>query len=206
MTFRIERKLSLNNSNIFNLKSIFYKKDFKKIFPDRFIFSCYFDTIDYQMYKDSIEGTVPRKKIRLRSYNKLFVSNIFFEMKINSVEGRFKSVKKVSNHKSILERGYFDCDYGICYPKLLVKYKRTYLKKKNVRLTIDTNVSFSKYDKNKSPYFSNFEKNDCAEIKCNNINELNELNLDQIQIIRNSKYCNGVNELLREKNLYTEKL
>ena len=206
MTFRIERKLSLNNSNIFNLKSIFYKKDFKKIFPDRFIFSCYFDTIDYQMYKDSIEGTVPRKKIRLRSYNKLFGSNIFFEMKINSVEGRFKSVKKVLNHKSILERGYFDHDYGICYPKLLVKYKRAYLKKKNVRLTIDTNVSFSKYDKNKSPYFSNFEKNDCAEIKCNNINELNELNLDQIQIIRNSKYCNGINEVLREKNLYTEKL
>ena len=75
-----------------------------------------------------------------------------------------------------------------------------------MRITIDTNVSFSKYDKNKSPFFSNFEKNDCVEIKCNNINELNELNLDQIQIIRNSKYCNGINEVFREKNLYTEKL
>ena len=206
MTFRIERKLSLNNSNIFNLKSIFYKKNFQKIFPDRFIFSCYFDTVDLQMFKDSVEGTVPRKKIRLRSYHKLFEDNIFLEMKINSVEGRFKSVKKISNHKLILERGYFDQDYGVCYPKLLVKYKRSYLKKNNVRLTIDTNVSFAKYEKDKSPYFSNFEDNDCAEIKCNNIHELNEMNLDQIQIIRNSKYCNGINRVLREKNLYTENL
>ena len=72
MTFRIERKLHLNNKNIFELKNIFSNQGFKRIFPNRIIFSCYLDTIDYQMYKDSIEGTVPRKKIRLRSYNKLF--------------------------------------------------------------------------------------------------------------------------------------
>ena len=206
MTFRIERKLHLNNKNIFELKNIFSNQGFKRIFPNRIIFSCYLDTIDYQMYKDSIEGTVPRKKIRLRSYNKLFKEKVYLEIKINSVEGRYKKVTEISNYKNIFDKGYFDQDYGICYPKLLVKYKRSYFKKDNVRLTIDKEVKFSKFYKDLKNNFSSFENYDCAELKCNNIYELNKIDLDQLQIIRNSKYCNGINEILKEKNIYTERL
>ena len=206
MTFRIERKLHLNNKNIFELKNIFSNQGFKRIFPNRIIFSCYLDTIDYQMYKDSIEGIVPRKKIRLRSYNKLFKEKVYLEIKINSVEGRYKKVTEVSNYKDIFDRGYFDQDYGICYPKLLVKYKRSYFKKDNVRLTIDKEVKFSKFYKDLKNNFSSFENYDCAELKCNNIYELSKIELDQLQIIRNSKYCNGINEILKEKNIYTERL
>ena len=206
MTFRIERKLHLDNKNIFELKNIFSNQGFKRIFPNRIIFSCYLDTIDYQMYKDSIEGIVPRKKIRLRSYNKLFKEKVYLEIKINSVEGRYKKVTEVSNYKDIFDRGYFDQDYGICYPKLLVKYKRSYFKKDNVRLTIDKGVKFSKFYKDLKNNFSSFENYDCAELKCNNIYELSKIELDQLQIIRNSKYCNGINEILKEKNIYTERL
>ena len=206
MTFRIERKLHLNNKNIFELKNIFSNQGFKRIFPNRIIFSCYLDTIDYQMYKDSIEGTVPRKKIRLRSYNKLFKEKVYLEIKINSVEGRYKKVTEVINYKDIFDKGYFDQDYGICYPKLLVKYKRSYFKKDNVRLTIDKEVKFSKFYKDLKNNFSSFENYDCAELKCNNIYELSKIELDQLQIIRNSKYCNGINEILKEKNIYTERL
>ena len=206
MTFRIERKLHLDNKNIFELKNIFSNQGFKRIFPNRIIFSCYLDTIDYQMYKDSVEGTVPRKKIRLRSYNKLFKEKVYLEIKINSVEGRYKTVTEVSNYKDIFDRGYFDQDYGICYPKLLVKYKRSYFKKDNVRLTIDKEVKFSKFYKDLKNNFSSFENYDCAELKCNNIYELSKIELDQLQIIRNSKYCNGINEILKEKNIYTERL
>ncbi len=206
MTFRIERKLHLNNKNIFELKNIFSNQGFKRIFPNRIIFSCYLDTIDYQMYKDSIEGTVPRKKIRLRSYNKLFKGKVYLEIKINSVEGRYKKVTEVINYKDIFDKGYFDQDYGICYPKLLVKYKRSYFKKDNVRLTIDKEVKFSKFYKDLKNNFSSFENYDCAELKCNNIYELSKIELDQLKIIRNSKYCNGINEILKEKNIYTERL
>ena len=206
MTFRIERKLHLNNKNIFELKNIFSNQGFKRIFPNRIIFSCYLDTIDYQMYKDSIEGTVPRKKIRLRSYNNLFKGKVYLEIKINSVEGRYKKVTEVINYKDIFDKGYFDQDYGICYPKLLVKYKRSYFKKDNVRLTIDKEVKFSKFYKDLKNNFSSFENYDCAELKCNNIYELSKIELDQLQIIRNSKYCNGINEILKEKNIYTERL
>ena len=31
--------------------------------------SLYLDNFNYQMYRDSIEGSLPRKKIRIRSYN-----------------------------------------------------------------------------------------------------------------------------------------
>ena len=206
MTFRIERKLLINNKNIFKTKGIFFKLGFKKLFPTRIIFSCYFDTVDFQMYKDSIEGTVPRKKIRIRSYNKLFTEKVFLEIKINSVEGRYKKVGELINYNNFLYKGYFDQDYGICYPKLLVKYKRSYFVKDQVRLTIDQEVKFSKFYKNFKNNFSSFDKYDCAELKCENIHELNKIDLDQLQIIRNSKYCNGVNEIFREKNIYTERL
>ncbi|MDC3043973.1 VTC domain-containing protein [Candidatus Pelagibacter sp.] len=206
MTFRIERKLNLNTLNVFSLSDIFHRQGFKKIYPDRIIFSCYLDTIDYQMYKDSIEGTVPRKKIRLRTYNKFLLGKVFLEIKINSVEGRYKKVKELKKYNKIFDNGYFDADYGICYPKLIVKYKRTYLKKESVRLTIDRGVKFSKFYKNMAHNFSSFKNYDCAELKCNNIEELNHINLDQVQIIRNSKYCNGINEIFREKNFYTERM
>ena len=83
---------------------------------------------------------------------------------------------------------------------------RSYFKKDNVRLTIDKEVKFSKFYKDLKNNFSSFENYDCAELKCNNIYELSKIELDQLQIIRNSKYCNGINEILKEKNIYTERL
>ena len=56
--------------------------------PD-FSSSIYFDNRTLDMFSDSEEGNLPRKKIRLRSYppnsNK---KNL--EIKISSIEGRFK--------------------------------------------------------------------------------------------------------------------
>jgi len=44
------------------------KKTAKKLHTPRIIKSLYFDNINLDMYKDSIEGSVPRKKIRVRYY------------------------------------------------------------------------------------------------------------------------------------------
>ena len=69
MSFRNEEKLHLSKSKIFLFKDFLYKKKAKKIFDTRKINSIYFDNKNFDMYNHSIEGLVPRKKIRLRYYN-----------------------------------------------------------------------------------------------------------------------------------------
>ena len=41
------------------------------IYPTRLISSIYFDNKNYDSFIDSEEGLVPRKKVRLRTYNKI---------------------------------------------------------------------------------------------------------------------------------------
>ena len=200
----MKKKIALDKSNFSHFRNLILTDNFKKVFPDRNIYSCYFDTVDYQMYQDSIEGTVPRKKIRLRSYNKILCDEVFFEIKINSVEGRFKTVKKINDYKNIMNKGFFDPNYGICYPKLIVRYKRSYLQKKNIRVTLDENISFSRYNKSNKFIFSKYNNYDCAEIKCKTLDDLDEFDLNQVQTIRNSKYCNGINEILKDSSIYTD--
>ncbi len=204
MSFRIEKKIAIYKNNISNFRNYILEDKFVVVYPDREVFSIYFDTESYQMFRDSVEGIVPRKKIRIRKYNDLKNDEFFFEIKISSVEGRYKTVKKINDSKKILDFGYFDQNYGLCYPKIIVKYNRSYYKKKNVRITLDKNISFSKYQKHNITSFNAYSDYDCAEIKCKKIDDLENFDLDQIQIIRNSKYCIGINELFKNSNMYTE--
>ena len=207
MSFRIEKKIAINQDKFFYFKKFLIDKNFEKIFGDRTIFSCYLDNQILKMYNDSIEGIVPRKKLRLRSYNDLFKNEVFFEKKISSVEGRFKSRKKINNFEEILSKGYFDHEYGVCFPKIIIKYTRSYYKKDNLRITIDKKISFSNYSRNlKHIFFYNFDDYDCAEIKCQNLEEIEKLNLNQFLSIRNSKYCIGMNHILKNSDIYTEPL
>ena len=45
------------------------------------------------MYNDSIEGLLPRKKIRIRQYPNDDDKKFYLEIKNSSVEGRFKTRK-----------------------------------------------------------------------------------------------------------------
>ena len=69
MSFRNEEKIHLNKSKLFLFKDYLYKKKAQKIFETRKINSIYFDNKNFDMYNHSIEGLVPRKKIRIRYYN-----------------------------------------------------------------------------------------------------------------------------------------
>lgn len=205
MSFRIEKKIAINKNKFFYLKNFLIKNDFKKIFDDRMVYSCYLDNQILKMYSDSIEGIVPRKKLRLRSYNDLFKGDVFIEKKISSVEGRFKTTQKINNFDQILSKGYFDQDYGVCFPKIIIRYTRSYFKKKNLRVTIDKKISFSNYNKNlRSIFFYSFDDYDCAEIKCQNLEEIENLNLNHFLSIRNSKYCIGMNHIFKDSDFYTE--
>ncbi len=66
MSFRIEDKLFIRPENLLQFYSFLNKHFVKKLHEPRVIKSLYFDNLKLEMYKDSIEGSVPRKKIRIR--------------------------------------------------------------------------------------------------------------------------------------------
>ena len=134
MSFRKELKSVLVKSKYNILLSWIFKNNGKVLYPPRIINSVYFDNANSDMYFQSIEGTLPRKKIRLRIYDRTnFIGNFFknanLEYKISSVEGRFKIVKKKNSNSQKL---YIDdSSYGKCYPKINILYERSYFIIKN---------------------------------------------------------------------------
>ena len=189
MSFRIEEKIILKKNNLFVLENFIKKNHGKKLFEDREVISTYFDNKFLQMYRDSEEGCVPRKKIRLRKYSNS--DSILFEKKISSVEGRFKLSNKINtnNYQSIIKKGIFDLEYGICKPIVNVRYKRSYYSILNKRVTIDREIKFKN--------FSNISEKTIdhviLEIKTN-INDDISLLMNLFPFSRNrfSKYCEAI--------------
>ncbi|SVC46379.1 uncharacterized protein METZ01_LOCUS299233, partial [marine metagenome] len=65
MSFRIEEKLYIKSEHILDFKEFLTKRSAKQLYKPRLIKSLYFDDLNFNMYNDSIEGVVPRKKIRI---------------------------------------------------------------------------------------------------------------------------------------------
>ena len=99
MSFRIEEKLLINFNQVFDLKKWLSDKRYYKLYPDRKIKSLYFDNLSFEMYNDSIEGVVPRKKIRIREYPGENDNKYYLEIKHSSVEGRFKTREIIEKKK-----------------------------------------------------------------------------------------------------------
>ena len=152
MSFRIEEKLSINNNRIIDFKSFLTNKAVKQIYQPRKIQSLYFENRNYEMYTDSLEGLTPRKKIRVRNYPDTQDNNLYLEIKISSVEGRFKTRKIVDKNKFnyLKTKGILDSQYGLCKPCLYVAYDREYFKFGDVRISIDNNISYKLYPENVS--------------------------------------------------------
>ena len=70
MSFRTENKFILPINKNFEFKNWLIKNKYSTLYKKRSINSIYFDTKNFMIYKDSIEGTTPRKKIRIRTYSK----------------------------------------------------------------------------------------------------------------------------------------
>ena len=99
------------------------------------------------MFRDSEEGLLPRKKIRVRNYPESIKKEFFLENKISSAEGRFKTQKIISKQdfEVIKKKGLNDIFYSFCFPKLYVTYQRSYYDCLTFRLTIDTNIVYKDY-------------------------------------------------------------
>ena len=196
MSFRIEEKISINNFNVFDFKKWLFSRGAKILHPSRVINSIYFDN-NLKMYDDSNEGVVPRKKIRVRTYQTkdFFKSNKSFkkETKITYYNYRYKEVEKFNLSKQNFFVGIHDQFYGQCKPNLNVFYKRNYFFVFNTRITLDEDIEYRKINNCKLSNFSTKDKNFVLEIKSHKIN-----NTDYFKSIiplprsRFSKYCRGI--------------
>ena len=189
MSFRIEYKYILYPNYIFQFFEKY--KEIKKIFPNRTISSIYFDNKNLDCYNFSVEGLVPRQKIRIRTYNN--DEKYSLEKKINSEEGKFKTAKLISNKEKnkFLNIGMIVPKLGVCSPKIVVQYSRSYFLYKNFRITIDKNITFKKYNSYKT---STLTKN-ILEIKTNIENSENTKIFFPWRHSRFSKYCEGIQNL-----------
>ena len=192
MSFRKEKKFRLSNYDLVLLKKILIQAGLKTLYPSRIIFSEYLDTDNLQMFLDSEEGVLPRKKIRIRWYDNSKEKNL--ETKISSTEGRFKLSKKYLNNYNL--KNMLDPVYGKIYPSIIIKYLREYYFLNNLRITIDTKILYNDVRKNGTSNAQ--DRENVLEVKANN-----EISDDYIAKIipyptsRFSKYCRGVSFLGR---------
>ena len=152
MSFRTEEKFYTDSDKYIDLKRYLILKNGKQQYSKRLISSIYFDNHKFQSFTDSQEGSVMRKKIRIRSYPNSKDSNNknLLESKISSIEGRYKTSCKLSDKQcnKILNYGFFDTLYGICVPLIVVNYYREYFVFKNgLRATLDKKIEYYKYNK-----------------------------------------------------------
>ena len=194
MSFRIEEKLLINKKQILEFKDFLFKKHAKQLFPPRKIQSLYFENFKDEMYKDSVEGTVPRKKIRVRNY--LHDKNVFLylEMKISSADGRYKTRNIIDKNKftDIKKSGIYDSQYGVCRPLLYVIYNREYYKIDDVRISVDENIEYYLYSGRKLGH----DNNSIIELKASiQTNKDDLLNNFPFQRIRFSKYSNAFEKI-----------
>ncbi len=166
MSFRKEKKYKLTYSDQKILKKNLFNKGMKPLYPKREINSVYFDTSNLDFFLNSEEGVLPRKKIRVRWYNKDLVK-IFKEIKISSIEGRFKINEPFLDKKILFKNNYqiIDNEYGIIKPQTMITYSREYFILDNLRLTFDFDICY----KNLSALSNlNIKDNECVlEIKAN---------------------------------------
>ena len=193
MSFRLEDKLLINNDQLGEFIYWIKKNQAFEIYPPREILSLYFENSNNDIFLDSEEGCVPRKKIRVRTYPN--DTNLIYnlEIKINSSEGRYKSSKTLNNesYKKLLNSGFVDKLYGTCFPKVYIRYYRKYFFLWDSRITIDNKINYKSFFSD----ISSYKDNDIiVEIKSNDTHFKEKLiNLFPFQRHRFSKYCKSYN-------------
>jgi hypothetical protein len=192
MSYRIEEKIPLSKYEAISFIENLKQQGCSNLYPMRRINSDYFDNHQYDLYRDSEEGLLPRKKIRIRHYPDELSIKYNLETKVSSIEGRYKISEAITpkNLRTYNEEGYFDKEYGILKPKVNVSYNRKYYLYKGIRITLDTEIHYQDLRHSSNKYF---EHSCVIEIKAPN-----ETSLDFLLYIipenrrRFSKYCNAI--------------
>ncbi len=196
MSYRIEEKIPVSFSEGTFLIERLKKLGFKRLYPTRKILSRYFDNKNFDLFRDSEEGLLPRKKIRIRCYPN-YIDNIKYlmETKISSVEGRFKTSKPFNliSDDRLNDIQLIDCTHGVLKPVVEISYLREYYFFKGIRVTLDIDISY--LDLRCRTNYS-YEERGVLEVKAPDKTSLDFL----ISLIheprrRFSKYCNSIRYL-----------
>lgn len=134
---RSEFKFVFNNKELNNF--ILSYNLHEALYPDRLISSFYFDTINFDLYKNSLFQDSENYKVRIRYYNNN-LSRLSKEVKYTKPNGKFKSIKKLDLNSELPSTVIFKNQ--LLKQASKVEYKRQYYKFKNSRITIDTNIHF----------------------------------------------------------------
>jgi len=193
MSFRIEKKFRLTKFEQVSIKRDLISRGMKNLYPKRPVNSCYFDSHDLRSFHDSDEGILPRKKIRLRWYKNK--NKITKEIKVSSIEGRFKTSENFYDYKFLENFNYsiHDNIYGNLYPKIIVSYYREYFLLNNIRITFDSNIKYTNICSPSRIFFRDPEN--VMEVKCEINNSLSKLEgFIDLPTSRFSKYCRGITQ------------
>jgi hypothetical protein len=143
VSFRKEKKFRVTVNEFFKLQSLLQQMEMKALFKPRIISSIYLDTVNMNMFHDSEEGVLPRKKVRIRWYDE--DKKFTLENKTSSIEGRFKVTSKLDSSlldNEIKIKHRMDSQYGLIQPILKVSYERSYFMLYNMRITFDKNITY----------------------------------------------------------------
>ena len=195
---RVELKYK---SNYLELRRIIINLRMTKQYPNRIINSIYFDDHKKTNYIDSLEGTVPRKKIRFRWYGNQNISELTkgtFEIKSTYSSYRDKQIFKLNS----FDFNFIKIKLNELMPSLtkpickIVYYREYFHNAKGHRMTLDTNLKYFKvnnlFEENKF-YIDN---SNIAELKIDKNEDYEKVSSSFENLrVRNSKYCNAVESI-----------
>lgn len=190
--FRIEEKIVATRAQAQETLGNLLENGADYLFPNRRVSSCYFDTRDFRVFRDSEEGVLPRRKIRIRNYND--VERYTLEVKTSSLEGRYKTSQKLTPEvaKKHFKFSLVDSQLGVIGPVVVISYDRSYLQIEKFRVTIDTNIRYGKFGHSKA-----FVESQCViEIKASLDQSIAAIDhFLPMQRRRFSKYCRAINAI-----------
>lgn len=196
MSFRIEEKIAVTVTQLQASLGDLMSAGACELHPPRLVHSHYFDTYDFRAFSESEEGLLPRRKVRLRYYGaaKIVPDYYSLETKISSVEGRFKTTRRItaSRGREKLKIGIFDTALGHISQVLKVSYKRSYLKLGDCRITLDTSICYQR--PNMQERF--WEPLTVIEVK-SNVGSLIDEDVPILAAprVRFSKFCRGLMQI-----------
>ena len=192
MEQRLEKKFVFLPGDSRKIEILKIEGFFKKIYYKRRVNSIYYDTIDLNCLWDNINGFSNRDKYRVRWYDDINNSEVFFEKKkkINQATQKTKiSLGKFKNQEDLniflkskeFDNSLFKVTTLNLVQVLTVSYSRDYYidNKKKLRITFDENI------KTHQNFEGNFFKN-LAKIN-NNILEFKYL-LEDSNYVRQKMY------------------
>lgn len=215
---RYEKKFKISTSEFSAFLAIINKFKFINQYQSRFISSIYYDTTDFNLYKDSINGVSERKKYRARFYNNDF-KEINLEEKVKIADLGYKNIYRMNelDHLSKIrlflnKKNNFDDLliplrlFGKFFPVSFVNYFRSYFISYDgkTRITLDEKINYSKIINNKKClYLSSIipDKLGVIEIKYDKEDAISEKSIFNftaslnLHLSRNSKYCNSIEAL-----------